>query len=78
MGVYIFNWEVLREYLVRDEANESSDHDFGKNIIPMMLSEGRRMWSYRFSGYWRDVGDDSSILGIEYGSHQKNSGVQSV
>lgn len=56
MGVYIFSWNVLRDYLVRDDANSSSEHDFGKNIIPMMLSEGRRMWSYRFTGYWKDVG----------------------
>jgi glucose-1-phosphate adenylyltransferase len=56
MGVYIFTWEVLREYLLRDENMEESDHDFGKNIIPEMLSEGRSLWAYKFSGYWRDVG----------------------
>lgn len=56
MGVYVFTWEVLRNYLIRDDENKASEHDFGKNIIPMMLEEGRRMWSYRFTGYWRDVG----------------------
>jgi len=56
MGVYIFNWEVLKEYLIRDDQNEESAHDFGKNIIPMMLKEGRSMWAYKFNGYWRDVG----------------------
>lgn len=56
MGVYIFTWEVLREYLVRDDQNPESDHDFGKNVIPMMLGEGRSMWAYNFRGYWRDVG----------------------
>ena len=56
MGVYIFTWSVLREYLTRDDTVASSEHDFGKNIIPLMLSEGRSMWAYKFSGYWKDVG----------------------
>jgi len=56
MGVYIFTWEVLKDYLIRDDQNPQSDHDFGKNIIPMMLNEGKSMWAYRFNGYWRDVG----------------------
>lgn len=56
MGVYIFTWKALREYLLRDNDNQESDHDFGKNVIPMMLQEGRSMWAYRFQGYWRDVG----------------------
>lgn len=56
MGVYIFTWEVLREYLMRDEHMQDSDHDFGKDIIPIMLSEGRSLWAYKFAGYWRDVG----------------------
>lgn len=56
MGVYIFTWKVLREYLLRDEEITESDHDFGKNLIPMMLNENRSMWAYKFSGYWKDVG----------------------
>ena len=56
MGVYIFTWKALRGYLLRDEQKEESDHDFGKDIIPSMLSEGRSMWAYKFVGYWRDVG----------------------
>jgi glucose-1-phosphate adenylyltransferase len=56
MGVYIFTWEVLREYLLRDDSCQGSDHDFGKNILPMMLFEGKSMWAYTFSGYWKDVG----------------------
>lgn len=56
MGVYIFSWEVLRDYLLRDDENPKSDHDFGKNIIPMMLNEKRSIWAYGFEGYWRDVG----------------------
>ena len=56
MGVYIFTWKVLRDYLMRDESMQDSDHDFGKDIIPAMLLEGRSMWAYKFTGYWRDVG----------------------
>ncbi|PKM51342.1 MAG: glucose-1-phosphate adenylyltransferase [Firmicutes bacterium HGW-Firmicutes-7] len=56
MGVYIFTWDVLREYLIRDNQNPNSHNDFGKNIIPMMLAEGCSMYAYEFSGYWKDVG----------------------
>jgi len=56
MGVYIFNWDILREYLLKDNGNAESQNDFGKNIIPMMLKDERSMWAYRFSGYWKDVG----------------------
>ena len=56
MGIYIFTWKVLREYLVTDSENTQSDHDFGKNVIPAMLGDGRSMWAYKFQGYWRDVG----------------------
>jgi glucose-1-phosphate adenylyltransferase len=56
MGVYIFTWSVLKEYLLRDENMQDSDHDFGKDIIPNMLQEGRSLWAYKFVGYWKDVG----------------------
>jgi len=56
MGIYIFNWETLREYLIKDNEDEQSEHDFGKNVIPAMLNDGRSMWAYDFNGYWRDVG----------------------
>lgn len=56
MGVYIFKWSVLREYLIKDNDTPGSENDFGKNIIPTMLTDGRSMWAYQFSGYWRDVG----------------------
>ena len=56
MGIYVFTWEKLRRYLIEDEADENSDNDFGKNIIPKMLQAGERMWPYEFKGYWRDVG----------------------
>jgi len=56
MGVYIFTWEILREYLIRDDQKADSSHDFGKDVIPAMLSDGRRMYAYKFQGYWKDVG----------------------
>ena len=61
MGVYVFSWKVLREYLVNDESNPNSEHDFGKNIIPQMLADKRKLQAYRFSGYWRDVGTLASL-----------------
>lgn len=56
MGIYIFTWSALREYLVADHTHPDTEHDFGKNILPRMLSDGCRMMAYRFEGYWRDVG----------------------
>ncbi len=56
MGIYVFTWKKLREYLTEDERNPSSENDFGKNVIPAMLEAGERMAAYRFSGYWKDVG----------------------
>lgn len=56
MGIYIFTWKVLREALLRDHDVAGSEHDFGKNIIPGLLGEGRRLFAYVFSGYWKDVG----------------------
>jgi glucose-1-phosphate adenylyltransferase len=61
MGIYIFNWKKLREYLIADENDPSSSKDFGKNIIPNMLAAGEKMWPYRFDGYWRDVGTIVSL-----------------
>ncbi|MBR4807954.1 MAG: NTP transferase domain-containing protein, partial [Lachnospiraceae bacterium] len=61
MGVYCFTWKVLREALVRDEADPESNNDFGKNIIPMLLNGGKKLFAYRFSGYWKDVGTISSL-----------------
>lgn len=61
MGVYIFNWPVLRAELSCDEEDPDSDHDFGKNIIPKMLSVDMRLMAYRFSGYWKDVGTVASF-----------------
>ena len=61
MGIYIFNWDVLRKYLIEDEADPESENDFGNNIIPNLLRDGRDMYAYRFSGYWKDVGTISSL-----------------
>ena len=61
MGIYIFNCKVLEEYLIADENTEGSSNDFGKNIIPNMLADGKRMYAYPFVGYWKDVGTISSL-----------------
>jgi glucose-1-phosphate adenylyltransferase len=61
MGIYIFNAEVLYQYLEADEANPESQNDFGKNIIPSMLRDCRLMYAYPFSGYWKDVGTIDSL-----------------
>lgn len=61
MGVYIFNWKVLKKFLKEDEADKDSQNDFGKNIIPKMLADGRRMFAYEFKGYWKDVGTIDSL-----------------
>ena len=61
MGIYIFNWDVLRKYLIEDEEDPESENDFGNNIIPNLLRDGRDMYAYHFSGYWKDVGTISSL-----------------
>ena len=61
MGIYIFNWSVLRQYLIDDEANPNSENDFGKNIIPNLLKDGKVLWSHEYRGYWKDVGTISSL-----------------
>jgi glucose-1-phosphate adenylyltransferase len=61
MGIYIFSWTVLQQYLIRDEANRISGNDFGKDVIPMMLQDGVKMHAYMFNGYWKDVGTLESL-----------------
>ncbi len=61
MGIYVFNWDVLREALIADEANPESSNDFGKNIIPNLLGAGYKMMAYPFDGYWKDVGTIDSL-----------------
>ena len=61
MGIYVFNWKVLRDALVADEEDPKSSNDFGKNIIPNLLNAGHKMMAYPFDGYWKDVGTISSL-----------------
>ena len=61
MGIYVFNWSVLREALIADEDDEKSSNDFGKNIIPKLLNAGHKMMAYNFDGYWKDVGTIDSL-----------------
>lgn len=61
MGIYIFNWQVLRKYLKDDNQDKGSSNDFGKNIIPNMLNSGKKLIAYPFEGYWKDVGTIDSL-----------------
>ncbi|MBQ3078969.1 MAG: glucose-1-phosphate adenylyltransferase [Clostridia bacterium] len=61
MGVYIFTWTMLKKYLVEDNANPNSKNDFGKNIIPNMLGDGRKLYAHAFKSYWKDVGTIESL-----------------
>ncbi len=61
MGIYIFDWKQLRKMLVADMDDPQSNHDFGKDIIPKMLEEGKRLFAYPFKGYWKDVGTIDSL-----------------
>ena len=61
MGVYLFNWKILRKYLLEDEQDMASSNDFGKNIIPKMLEDQRKLYAYHFDGYWKDVGTIESL-----------------
>ena len=61
MGIYIFNWKLLRKMLTDDMVNPNSSHDFGKDIIPTMLADDKRLFAYKFQGYWKDVGTIDSL-----------------
>ena len=61
MGIYIFNWDILKQYLLEDDADPTSENDFGNNIIPNLLRDGRDMYAYHFDGYWKDVGTIHSL-----------------
>ena len=75
MGIYIFSWKKLRKYLEEDEANAKSSNDFGKDIIPAMLANGEKMVSYRFEGYWKDVGTIESLWEANMDLLSPNSGL---
>ncbi len=61
MGIYIFSWKTLRKMLIADMKNAESSHDFGKDIIPSLLADGRKLVAYKFKGYWKDVGTIDSL-----------------
>ena len=61
MGIYIFNWKLLRKLLLADMKNPDSNHDFGKDIIPTLLGDEKRLFAYLFKGYWKDVGTIDSL-----------------
>lgn len=61
MGIYIFSYKELRKYLIEDDENKNSSHDFGKDVLPEMLNAGERMFAYPFEGYWKDVGTIDSL-----------------
>ncbi len=61
MGIYIFRYDMLKKYLTDDERDPGSENDFGKNIIPTMLADGEKMMTYKFDGYWKDVGTIQSL-----------------
>lgn len=61
MGVYVFNYKLLRDELIKDSKDEKSSHDFGKDIIPRLLNAKKKVFCYRFDGYWRDVGTIESL-----------------
>lgn len=61
MGIYIFNWRTLKKLLREDDMDKNSSNDFGKNIIPKLLDQGKRLMAYPFMGYWKDVGTIESL-----------------
>jgi glucose-1-phosphate adenylyltransferase len=61
MGIYIFNWKELEKYLLLDNESADSSHDFGKDILPLMLKDGKKLFAYPFKGYWKDVGTVQSL-----------------
>lgn len=61
MGIYIFNWKLLRKTLLADMKNADSSHDFGKDIIPTLLNDEKKLCAYKYKGYWKDVGTIDSL-----------------
>ncbi len=61
MGIYIFRWDILQKALEEDENRPNSSHDFGKDVLPQLLKEGKRLFAYQFHGYWKDVGTIESL-----------------
>ncbi len=61
MGIYIFDWKLLRKMLTADMKDPDSNHDFGKDIIPALLNDGKKLYAFKFKGYWKDVGTIDSL-----------------
>lgn len=75
MGIYIFNWKLLKKYLKEDALDKESSNDFGKNIIPNMLNDKRKLFAYPFKGYWKDVGTIESLWESNMDLLDMNSGL---
>lgn len=75
MGVYVFDWNILEEYLEMDNADEESSHDFGKDILPAMLEKNQKMVAYPYKGYWKDVGTVESLWEANMDLLNLNSGL---
>ena len=73
MGIYIFNWKLLRKMLLADMKDPNSNHDFGKDIIPALLNDGGNLYAYKFKGYWKDVGTIDSLLEANMDLLDKNN-----
>ncbi len=76
MGIYIFTWKLLRKMLLADMKNENSSHDFGKDIIPALLNDGKRLFAYKFKGYWKDVGTIDSLWEANMDLLDKKNGLE--
>lgn len=72
MGLYIFTWSVLRAALLEDHEDPDSEHDFGKNLIPKLLAEGKKLCAYTFDGYWQDVGTIDSYYSSQMALLEEN------
>ncbi|WP_062108001.1 glucose-1-phosphate adenylyltransferase [Bacillus niameyensis] len=76
MGVYLFNWKMLKSYLLEDEENQLSSNDFGKDIIPKMLADQGKLYAYQFNGYWKDVGTVESLWEANMDLLEDSSGLK--
>ncbi|MCD8196845.1 MAG: glucose-1-phosphate adenylyltransferase [Lachnospiraceae bacterium] len=76
MGIYIFTWKLLRKMLLADMKNENSSHDFGKDVIPALLNDGKRLFAYKFKGYWKDVGTIDSLWEANMDLLDKKNGLE--
>jgi len=75
MGVYVFTWEKLKEYLEKDEKDKDSHNDFGKNIIPKMIVSKERVYAYPYKGYWKDVGTVKALWEANMDILDKDKGI---